>query len=222
MSIDKSKPLITINAPYNKDFLTSEILTVNFSVIDGMSEIDVSEAKLDGNTVVNGQIVDLANMGGVHTFTVSATDNAGNSCSVSVSFRVVIDSKIDVNPDTLNLKSKSDKNAVTTYIEFPAGYNVRQVNMSTVQLVVNGVEIAAQLSPTSVSDFDRDGIPDRMVKFDRQAVIAATLDMGGGIWTTIARIFGWKVDLELVINGYLDDGRYFSGEDTIKVILPRK
>jgi len=38
----------------------------------------------------------------------------------------------------------------------------------------------------------------------------------------IAKFFGWKVDLKLTVSGYLDDGRHFTGEDTIKVILPKK
>ena len=160
---------------------------------------------------------------GVTTVTWKAKDAAGNEGTATQKVTVtIISAKVNIDPNTLNLKSQSDKNAITAYIELPSGYDVGQINVSTVKLVVNGVTIAAQLSPTSVGDLDRDGIPDRMVKFDRQAVISATSNTEGGLWSAIARLLGLKVDLKLVVNGSLNDGRYFTGEDTIKAILPGK
>jgi len=73
--------------------------------------------------------------------------------------------------------------------------------------------VTAQLRPISIGDHDNDGITDIMVKFNRQAVINVLSD---------TEFFGWKVDLKLIVTGYLQDGRHFTGEDTIKVILPKK
>jgi hypothetical protein len=118
-----------------------------------------------------------------------------------------ISSDIEINPDTLNLKSKGGENAITVYIELPSGYNVADIDLYTVQLSINGATITAQLKPSSVGDYDGDGIADRMVKFDRQALITA-LD-------------GRTGDITLVVSGKLS-GYAFTGEDTIKVIRPGK
>lgn len=72
---------------------------------------------------------------------------------------------IDFDPDTLNLKSQGKW--VTVYIELPEGYDVNDIDVNTVKL--NGL-IPAELAPTEVGDYDEDGIPDLMVKFDRAAV----------------------------------------------------
>ena len=89
-------------------------------------------------------------------------------------------------------------------------------------LNIDGSMIPAQLRPTSIGDHDNDGIADIMVKFDRRAVISVLVDTELSFWETIAQFFGWKVDLNLTVTGYLNDGRHFTGEDTIKVILPKK
>jgi len=86
----------------------------------------------------------------------------------------------------------------------PSGYDVGQINVATVKLLVNGKTVDALPSPTSVGDYDGDKIPDRMVKFDRQLVINA-------LGTTTG-------DISMTVTGQLADGRSFTGTDTIKVI----
>jgi len=115
---------------------------------------------------------------------------------------------VDIDPNTLNLKSQSDKNAFTAYIELPTGYDVGQISVSTVRLIINGVTIFAQTTPTSVGDYDRDKVPDRMVKFAWQAVITA--------------LGGQTGDISMTVTGQLNDDRVFTGSDTIKVINPGK
>ena len=129
---------------------------------------------------------------------------------------------MDINPDALNLKSKSDKNSITAFIELPVEAEVSEIDISTVELDINGNMIDAQLGPTSMGDHDGDGIAEMMVKFDRQEMISVLADAELSIWQNIGKFFGWKVDLKLVVNGYFYDGRHFTGEDTIKVILPKK
>jgi len=77
-----------------------------------------------------------------------------------------IPATVDIDPDTLNLKSKG--RWITAYIELPEGYDVNDINVSTVRL---NDTIAAEQHPAEVGDHDEDGIPDLMVKFDRRAVI---------------------------------------------------
>ena len=142
-------------------------------------------------------------------------DGSGDACDP-------VYATVDIDPDSLNLKSKSDKNAITAYMELPVEAEVSQIDINNVALDIKGSIIAAQIKPSSIGDHDNDGITDIMVKFERQAVINALVDTELSFWGTISRFFGWKVDINLVVNGYLHDGRHFTGEDTIKVILPGK
>jgi PKD repeat protein len=114
----------------------------------------------------------------------------------------IIPATADFDPDTLNLKSKGQW--VTVYIELPVGhgYDVNMINLTTVML--NG-QVYAEAKPFAIGDYDSDGIPDLMVKFNRAAV------------QTILQV-GDKV--EIIISGKLIDERLFEGKDTIQVILP--
>ena len=75
---------------------------------------------------------------------------------------------VDIHPDTLNKKSKGKY--ITSYVELPEAYSVEDVDIETVMLSVNGSPIPAELSPTETGDYNDNGIPDFMVKFDRQSV----------------------------------------------------
>ena len=104
---------------------------------------------------------------------------------------------IDIDPDTLNLNSKGKW--VTCYIELPEGYDVADIDVSTVFL--NAVQ--AEPRPTGIGDYDDDGIPDLMVKFDRSDIQDA-VDPGD--------------EVELTVSGKLTGGTPFEGTDTIRVI----
>ena len=112
----------------------------------------------------------------------------------------IIPATVDFDPDTLNLKSKGKW--VTVYIELPVGhgYNVSMINITSVSL--NG-QILAETRPIEIGDYDGDGIPDLMVKFDRIAV-RSILEVGE--------------EVEITISGALIDGRLFEGKDVIRVI----
>ena len=105
----------------------------------------------------------------------------------------------DFDPDTSDLKSKGKW--VTGYIELPVGhgYAVSQINVSSIRL--NG-QVHAEAKPTKVGDYDKDGVPDLMVKFDRAAV-QAILQVGDNV--------------EITVNGSLLDSRQFEGKDSIRV-----
>jgi hypothetical protein len=105
---------------------------------------------------------------------------------------------IDFEPDVLNLKSKGE--SVTVYIELPPCYNVSDIVISSIKL--NGM-VTAELHPTRVGDYDGDGIPDLMVKFDRSSV-QSILKPGNQTITVTGTILGVIPD--------------FIGTDTIKVI----
>jgi len=103
-----------------------------------------------------------------------------------------ISSSINIDPDTLNLKSKG--RWITAYVGLPEGYDVNEIDGSTVELSVSGeTPVPADRGEVQGSLF--------MVKFDRDAV--KNLVSPG--------------DVELNITGNLEDGKRFKGSDTIRV-----
>jgi uncharacterized delta-60 repeat protein len=117
-----------------------------------------------------------------------------------------IPASVDIEPDTLNLKSKGKW--ITCYIELSDGYSVEDIDVVAL-MQLNRAPIDSPLAtvgPSEVGDHDDDGIPDLMVKFDRQELIPF-LEAG---------------DAELTVAGELGDGTPFEGSDTIRVIRPGK
>lgn len=112
----------------------------------------------------------------------------------------ILEATLDIDPDTLNLESNG--RWITAYIELPSGYDVSRIVIPSLRL--NGI-ISAELSPTEIGDYDADGIPDLMVKFDR-ASLQDLLSPG---------------DQLLIVTGNLED-QIFIGEDTIRAIMPAR
>lgn len=198
---DTTGPVIIIKSPKNKTYYTCETLRIFFGVWDKDSGVASYQATLDGNPVNNCQRIDLSDMEGTHTFTVTATDNMGNTSTKSVTFNVahvVLKARIRIMPRTINLKSHCGKNAVTAIIVLPCGCGKNQIDVSTVTLNINGTSIPAQL-PGPKGKFGNN-----IVKFDRQEVIDALNGLTGKVTVTIT--------------GALKDGTQFSGTDTIVVI----
>lgn len=106
---------------------------------------------------------------------------------------------MDFDPDTLNLKSQGKY--VTTYIELPVGhgYDPNMISLGTVTL--NG-QIKSEAKPVEIGDYDSDGIPDLMVKFNR-AEVQKILQAGEKV--------------RMTLSGNLTDGRLFEGTDFIRV-----
>jgi parallel beta-helix repeat protein len=111
----------------------------------------------------------------------------------------IIPATVDFDPDTLNLLSPG--RWVTVYIELPVGHGYEIEDIDVTSLVLND-EVVAEADPTEIGDYDEDGIPDLMVKFDRQQV-AALFEPGEQI-------------VELI--GRLADETLFAGNDTIQVL----
>jgi len=107
-------------------------------------------------------------------------------------------STIDIDPDTLTLKSKGK--FVTCHIELPESYDVADIDISTILL---NDAVPAEPKPTEIGDYDGDSIPDLMVKFSGAAV-QAILEAGE--------------EVEMTLSGQLTDGTLFQGTDTIRVI----
>ena len=114
-----------------------------------------------------------------------------------------IEAIADFTPSTLYLKSK--RKSVTCYIEVPRGYNATDIDSSSVSLTnLNGELLDAPLhamGPSEIGDYDRDGVRDLAVNFDRQALLRL-LEVG---------------EARLTVEGYLKDATPFEGADTIRV-----
>jgi hypothetical protein len=123
-----------------------------------------------------------------------------------------IGATVDIHPETLNLKGNGTW--ITAYIELPESYDVSDIDVATVFL--DGT-ISADSKLWAIGDYDKDGISDMMVKFDRQAVIDY-------IWAKLYHMIidpssfpREGVEVELTITGSLDT-ESIDGSDTIRVI----
>jgi hypothetical protein len=112
-----------------------------------------------------------------------------------------IEAVVDVHPDVLNPRSRG--RWLTCYIELPEGYDLADIDVSTVLL---NETVPADEDPTEVGDHDGDGIPDLMVKFSRSEVIGV-LPHGRG-------------EVEVRVSGEVA-GLRFEGIDAIRVLDER-
>lgn len=88
--VDTTAPTISISSPQGQDYAHTASVTTSWVSTDALSGIATNSGKLDGNTVSNGQAVDLFSLSlGQHTLVVKAADKSGNSAQASVTFNVV-------------------------------------------------------------------------------------------------------------------------------------
>lgn len=165
------------------DYLITIILEPGASPTDTYT-FEVSVGGVSIVLVENVQISDIPTQG----YIVRSTETE---------IMQIIPGTIDFDPDTLNLKSKGKW--VTAYIELPEGYDVNDIDVTTVFL---NDAIQPEPKPVEIGDYDSDSVSDLMVKFDRAAV-QEILTVGD--------------QLEITISGEVA-GIAFEGSDIIKVI----
>ncbi len=107
----------------------------------------------------------------------------------------IIYAEIDIDPDTLNLKSNGKW--ITAYIDLPGGYNASEIDISNIMLEGSIPAEWGEVQGTRL-----------MVKFDRREVE----DLIGGP----------DDDIVLTVTGELEDDLKFEGSDMIRVIAPPK
>jgi hypothetical protein len=112
---------------------------------------------------------------------------------------------LDIYPSTLNLLRTGQW--ITAYVEFPEGYNVSDIDVSSI--VLNHTILVDPNAPTIIGDYDNDTIPDLMVKFNRTAVSQYILSKG--------IMMG---NVTLTISGQLYDATPFTGSDLVRVRMP--
>ena len=138
--------------------------------------------------------------------------NDPNDCDADVVPPIQAD--VTIEPKTLNVKSNGKW--ISAYIELPEGYDVANIDLNTVCLDTIPAENDPQYGfvtyPGSyLMDHDGDGILERMVKFNRTAVIEylGTYDFDDGDT-------GNHKLAELFVTGEVA-GAPFEGSDTVRV-----
>lgn len=139
----------------------------------------------------------LYSSSGEYNVTLTVTDNDGLTHKMMKKVEVLIPSTIDINPDTLN--TKSNGKWITSYIELPTGFDVSDIDISTILL---NNKVLAEKHPTNIGDYNNDDIPDLMVKFNRQDV-QDILEQGNNV--------------EIIVSGELSNVVKFEGSDHIRV-----
>ncbi len=115
----------------------------------------------------------------------------------------VIAANVDIDPDSLLLKESGLGKWIIAYIEFPDGFDVNNINVSSVTLDVMGGHVSV-----SKFSFQEDTL---VVKFDRSLVTSF-------LWPMIEHMSPHvKSAVTLTVTGSLYDGDTFEGSDTIKV-----
>jgi hypothetical protein len=97
-SQEKFPPVITIIQPTARQYLHTEVLTLNYSETDTGCGVGSVTARMDGSTTVHnhgldsGQVIDLLTemTPGDHTFKVDAADNVGGTSTASVNFSIIV------------------------------------------------------------------------------------------------------------------------------------
>ncbi|RLG54409.1 MAG: hypothetical protein DRN95_08725, partial [Candidatus Hydrothermarchaeota archaeon] len=113
-----------------------------------------------------------------------------------------VNATVDVNPKALNLRSWGKW--ITAYVELPEGYDVADIDVSTIML--NGTVPVDLCAPILIGDYDNDSIPDLMVSFNGTLVSSYILSSGV--------VFG---NVTLTLTGQLYNRTFFEGSDIILV-----
>jgi len=146
--------------------------------------------------------------GTVYALAADEPFESGNVYLIATPEPATLLSLIDINPDTVNMKSHGMW--ITAFITLPDGFDVGTIDTSSIAITSLIGETCdpeytqeADLSFTpQVGDRDEDGILDLTVKFDRQVLLAnLCLD-----------------DVSITIEGELTTGELFSGSDSIRII----
>jgi len=168
-------------------FHANDILTSLDTIHEYVMDWDVLSAGGEGVTIY----IDTNGDGNFERTVVADNDLTDEE------FALQTETIIDFDPDVLNLRSPGK--LVTVYIELPEGFDVSNIDVSTLKL---NDTVFALSAPIGIGDYDEDGIADLMVKFDRQQVIEL---LGSGTQM-------------ITLTGRLSGGRPIAGIDFIRVI----
>ena len=119
-----------------------------------------------------------------------------------------VEATIDIDPDTLNLKSNGQW--ITVYIELPEGFTAGDIDVDSI-LLSDTIPVDVE-APADVGDYDLDTVPDLMVKFDRAAISEwlGTIDYSEDT--------GKYYEINMTVTGTVVETQ-FAGTDNIRVLM---
>jgi len=176
---------------------TTKVLADWLSVLPVSGTVDPDD-QTEMAVTVNATALEIGEYVGYVVIESNDLDESVTYIPVNLTVYLPIEASIDFQPDLLKLNPKAKGGFVETYIELPPGYDVRQIDISSIKF--NGI-VPALPKPTKVGDHDKDGIPDLMVKFSGAAV-QSLLTPGDQV--------------EITVTGEVA-GIAFEGTDTIRV-----
>jgi len=91
----------------------------------------------------------------------------GEDASANITFTAAA-ATVEISPNVIKTKTQ-EKKTITAYIEIP-GYAPEEVTVESVRLVTGNGYIWATETPSAVGDYDGDGVPELMVKFNKELV----------------------------------------------------
>jgi len=118
---------------------------------------------------------------------------------------------VDIDPDTLNLQSTGKW--ITAYTQLPEGYSASDIDATSILLNDTVAPISDPkygFVKDALVDYNRDGVLEYMLKFDRATVTS---------W--IYQSIGMQHEVKLTITGELTDGTPFEGTDIVSVVYFR-
>jgi hypothetical protein len=125
------------------------------------------------------------------------------SADIYTSPALRVEARVDVLPNTINLKSRG--RFITVFIGVP-GHDAGEIDVSSVVLSVDGMGALRPVGGAwGIGDHDGDGVSDVMLKLSR----AEAVDLAP---------VGPAVPFE--VTGALEDGASFAGTDRVRVICP--
>ncbi|HUS33570.1 MAG TPA: Ig-like domain-containing protein, partial [Kofleriaceae bacterium] len=168
---DNSAPSDFLVSPRSGD-IVADSFTLQLAIHD--ASFASVQCTLDGATIATSTnpaftttVTTTGLLDGDSVVRCVATDGAGN-VGVSSATITIARWTARISPTTLNLRSKGGATSVTAVIE---GRGTQSLTGVTVA-VPGGSPVAA--TPIAVGDDDHDGIPDVVLKIDRQALIASS------------------------------------------------
>jgi prenyltransferase beta subunit len=170
VSIETLTPSLSINNSTDPD---SDALTYDFEIYDnGVLIQSITGIPEDASGITTVTISDSLSDNTTYQWRARAYDGDRYGAWMDLatfSIHIPVNSipaDIELRPRTLN--KSSNGRWVVAYIELPQGYDVHDIDRSSILLEGS---IPPRPHPYRIGDHDHDGIPDLMVKFDRTDVI---------------------------------------------------
>jgi len=153
LNIDKTPPVVTIIVPVEGAYYRqTQVVSANWTATDALSKIDLAHTS---GTVPSGSPIPTGTVG-AKTFTVDATDNAGNTTTKTVTYNVWCYTFIGFLPPVDNLPTFNVGKAGRT---FPIKWQLKDYNGNFVSDLISVVKLTYRQIATDTSS-PQDTIPD--------------------------------------------------------------